>query len=366
METYLVGGAVRDKLLGYPVCDRDWVVVGASPEIMLKQGFRPVGQDFPVFIHKDSGEEYALARTERKSGKGYTGFQYQASPDVTLEEDLLRRDLTINAMAESADGQIIDPYNGQQDLQQRILRHVSPAFAEDPLRVLRVARFAARYAHLGFTLAPETLAMMQQLANSDELSYLTPERVWQEMQRALGEQTPQTFFQILDDCQATVKLFPELSIRPSELALLNAPLSAEVRCALLLLKSAADASVIKTFTERQRLPNAFRDLALQLFRGASDLLGYSTLTASQTLQLILDLDLLRRPERLPDLFAACRILNQQPILTAETQLPALLTQLGKIIPRDIMEEGFKGKALGEEIQRRQLTICKQISYPPGQ
>ncbi|WP_271273105.1 hypothetical protein [Aliamphritea hakodatensis] len=366
MQVYLVGGAVRDKLLGYPVYDRDWVVVGASPEIMLQQGFRPVGQDFPVFIHKDSGEEYALARTERKSGKGYTGFQYHASPDVTLEEDLLRRDLTINAMAESADGQIIDPYNGQQDLQQRILRHVSPAFAEDPLRVLRVARFAARYAHLGFTLAPETLALMQQLASSDELEFLTPERVWQEMQRALGEQSPQTFFRILEDSHANGKLFPELPIRPAELLLLNTSASAEVRCALLLLKTATDASVIKTFSERQRLPNLFRDLALQLFRGADDLLNFPHLTSDARLQLILDLDLLRRPERLHNLFTACRILNDQQALAAEVQLPDLLTQLGSITPREIMAEGFKGKALGEEIRRRQLTICEQASHPQGQ
>ncbi|WP_272885322.1 hypothetical protein [Aliamphritea ceti] len=361
MQIYLVGGAVRDKLLGYPIYDRDWVVVGASADIMLQKGFSQVGQDFPVFIHKDTGEEYALARTERKSGKGYTGFQYHASKDVTLEEDLLRRDLTINAMAEDSNGKIIDPFHGQQDLQQRILRHVSPAFAEDPLRVLRVARFAARYAHLGFTLAPETLTLMQQLANSDELSFLTPERVWQEMQRALGEQTPQTFIQVLEDSHANSKLFPELNIQPAQLTLLNANASAEVRCALLLLKCAGSAESIKAFSIRQRLPNTFRDLALQVFRGAADIISYPQLSAQQKLQLILDLDLMRRPEKLSAIFEACRILNAAPELIADQKLPELLTQLASIKPKKIMAEGFKGKALGEAIRARQLEVCRHHS-----
>ena len=175
---YLVGGAVRDQLLGRPVTERDWVVVGATPEMMQQAGFRPVGQDFPVFLEPGSGEEYALARTERKSGRGYGGFTFHTSPDVTIEEDLIRRDLTVNAMAQAEDGTLIDPYGGQKDLEARILRHVSPAFAEDPLRVLRVARFAARYAGLGFTVADETRALMKQLADSGELEALTAERSW--------------------------------------------------------------------------------------------------------------------------------------------------------------------------------------------
>lgn len=210
MQIYKVGGAVRDRLLGRPVSERDWVVVGASAEQMLERGYRPVGADFPVFLHPQTGEEYALARTERKSGRGYGGFTFHASPEVTLEQDLIRRDLTVNAMAEDDAGNLIDPYGGQQDLQARVLRHVSPAFAEDPLRVLRVARFAARYAPLGFCVASETLALMHQLAESGELSALTPERSWKEISRALMEARPDVFIQVLRDCGALAALLPEV------------------------------------------------------------------------------------------------------------------------------------------------------------
>ena len=210
MKIYLVGGAVRDKLLNYPSTENDWVVVGGSPQQMLDQGYQPVGQDFPVFIDPKSGEEYALARTERKSGHGYQGFTFHTDPGISLEEDLARRDLTINAMAEGADGSIIDPYGGQRDLKAKILRHVSEAFTEDPLRVLRVARFAARYHHLGFTVAPETMALMQQLVDSGELSHLVAERLWKETERALGERSPDIYIQVLRDCGALAKLLPEV------------------------------------------------------------------------------------------------------------------------------------------------------------
>jgi len=210
MHIYKVGGAVRDRLLGRPVTEIDWVVVGATAEAMLEQGYRPVGADFPVFLHPQSGEEYALARTERKSGRGYGGFTFHASPEVTLEEDLIRRDLTINAIAEDQQGNLIDPYGGQRDLQARQLRHVSPAFAEDPLRVLRVARFAARYAPLGFSVAPETLELMHQLAESGELDALTPERSWKEISRALMEPRPDVFIQVLRDCGALTAMLPEV------------------------------------------------------------------------------------------------------------------------------------------------------------
>ncbi len=210
MQIYKVGGAVRDRLLGRPLVDIDYVVVGATPEQMLAQGFRPVGADFPVFLHPKTGAEYALARTERKSGQGYGGFTFHTSPEVTLEQDLIRRDLTVNAMAEDDAGQIIDPWGGQRDLAARILRHVSPAFAEDPLRVLRVARFAARYAPLGFVVAPETLELMRQLAGSGELQALTAERVWQECARALLEPAPEVFIRVLHDCGALARLLPEL------------------------------------------------------------------------------------------------------------------------------------------------------------
>ncbi|MEE4243840.1 MAG: multifunctional CCA addition/repair protein [Kangiellaceae bacterium] len=210
MQVYLVGGAVRDTLLNREVTERDWVVVGATPEQLSHLGYQQVGKDFPVFLHPDSKEEYALARTERKQGSGYHGFACYFDSDVTLEQDLIRRDLTVNAMAMTEDGAVIDPYNGRKDLANRILRHVSDAFIEDPLRVLRVARFAARYHTLGFTVAEETLQLMRKMATSGELSDITPERVWQEINKALSEESPHIFFSILHDCGALVCFMPEL------------------------------------------------------------------------------------------------------------------------------------------------------------
>ena len=210
MNLYLVGGAVRDKLLGYPFTEKDWVVVGATPEEMIEQGFRQVGSDFPVFLHPKTKEEHALARTERKSGPGYKGFQCFSDTSVTLEEDLSRRDLTINAIAEDNEGNLIDPYGGQRDIANKILRHVSDAFVEDPLRVLRVARFAARYQHLGFTIAPETLALMTAITSSGELQHLTPERVWVETNKGLGERSPRTYIEVLRHCGALKVLLPEV------------------------------------------------------------------------------------------------------------------------------------------------------------
>ena len=210
MEIYLVGGAVRDTLLSYPFSERDWLVVGASPEQMSALGFRAVGKDFPVFLHPDSHEEYALARTERKTAQGYKGFSVYCAPEVSIEEDLQRRDLTINAMAMHPDGRLIDPYGGKADLEQRLLRHVSPAFVEDPVRILRLARFAARYAHLGFRIAPETSALMHTMVTSGEVDALVAERVWAELHKALLEKTPAAFFATLRECGALAKIFPEI------------------------------------------------------------------------------------------------------------------------------------------------------------
>ena len=210
MQTYLVGGAVRDKLLGRAAGDRDYVVVGALPEDLLARGYRPVGRDFPVFLHPETGEEYALARTERKSGRGYHGFVFQADANVTLEQDLARRDLTINAIAEDAQGVLTDPFGGVRDIAVRVLRHVSPAFAEDPVRVLRTARFAARFAPLGFTVAPETMTLMQQMVRDGEIDHLVPERVWAETRKALGEAQPSAFLRVLRDSAALAVLFPEI------------------------------------------------------------------------------------------------------------------------------------------------------------
>lgn len=211
METYLVGGAVRDQLLGLPVTERDWVVIGETPESMVKQGFKPVGKDFPVFLHPQSHDEYALARTERKTAPGYKGFAVHASPEVSLEQDLIRRDLTINAIAMTPKGELIDPYGGQQDIKNKIFRHISPAFAEDPVRILRVARFAARYGHLGFTLAEETRELMQAMVAAGEVDYLVPERVWAELYKVLKEQSPSAFFYTLKSCTALAIIFPEIN-----------------------------------------------------------------------------------------------------------------------------------------------------------
>lgn len=210
MKTYLVGGAIRDDLLGLKGADRDWVVVGSTPEALLAKGFTPVGKDFPVFLHPKTGEEHALARTERKSGTGYTGFTVHASPDVTLEDDLRRRDLTINAIARDEDGTLIDPYGGTQDIADRVLRHVSPAFSEDPLRILRVARFAARFHSFGFQVAEETMALMRNMSRSGELQALTAERIWQEMHKTLKHDECPVFFEVLRECGALKEIFPEL------------------------------------------------------------------------------------------------------------------------------------------------------------
>ena len=210
MKAYLVGGAVRDQLLNFPVTERDWVVVGETPEQMLAKGYKTVGKDFPVFLHPETHEEYALARTERKTAPGYKGFMVHAEPDVTLEQDLIRRDLTINAMAMLPDGQLIDPYNGQADIQAKLLRHISPAFSEDPVRILRLARFAARYAHLGFSVAPETMSLMRQMVNNGEIDSLVPERVWAETHKVLTEQTPVAYFTTLKECGALACVFSEI------------------------------------------------------------------------------------------------------------------------------------------------------------
>ncbi|MGD2073443.1 MAG: multifunctional CCA tRNA nucleotidyl transferase/2'3'-cyclic phosphodiesterase/2'nucleotidase/phosphatase [Gammaproteobacteria bacterium] len=211
MRVYLVGGAVRDRLLELPVREKDWVVVGASPQEMLELGYKPVGKDFPVFLHPETGEEYALARTERKTGPGYKGFAFHASPEVTLEQDLKRRDLTINAMAETSDGRLIDPYHGRDDLDNGLLRHVSPAFAEDPVRILRVARFAAQLGKWGFKVAHGTNALMRRMVENGEVDHLVPERVWGELARALATDTPQRFFTMLAGCGALAALFPEIA-----------------------------------------------------------------------------------------------------------------------------------------------------------
>jgi tRNA nucleotidyltransferase (CCA-adding enzyme) len=342
MDTYLVGGAVRDRLLGRPHVERDFVVVGATPDELLALGYRPVGKDFPVFLHPDTGEQYALARTERKTGPGYYGFATRFAPDVTLEQDLARRDLTINAMAQSVTGEIIDPYGGQRDLAARLLRHVSPAFVEDPLRVLRVARFAARFAPLGFSVAPETLALMRAIVTDGEMAALVPERVWVETERALGAASPATYIEVLRACGALAAVLPEVDalfgvpqpekwhpevdtgIHTLQVLEVAAELSGEttVRFAALVHDvgkgltpreqwprhighEETGAGLIERLAERLRLPNEHRDLGVLVARHHARVHRVAEQRPGTILELLEITDAFRRGERFERFLLAC-------------------------------------------------------------
>jgi tRNA nucleotidyltransferase (CCA-adding enzyme) len=296
VKAYVVGGAVRDELLGLPVQDRDHVVVGATPEEMVARGYKPVGKDFPVFLHPETHEEFALARTERKSGRGYKGFTIHAAPDVTLEDDLRRRDLTINAMARAEDGALIDPFNGRKDLQDGVLRHVSEAFAEDPVRILRVARFAAR---LGFRIAEETLALMRRMVDSGEVDALVPERVWQEFARGLAEPNPERMLEALERCGARARLMPELAAFPQRFAGAR-----PVRYAHLCWP--LDEASVNALSDRLRAPNEERELALLAVRLKNSLMEEKP---AQLLNLLKRADAFRRPERFAQLLEAARLAN---------------------------------------------------------
>jgi len=310
MKIYEVGGAVRDELLGLTVKDRDYVVVGATPEEMVDLGYRPVGRDFPVFLHPDTHEEHALARTERKTARGYHGFEFHTDPDVTLEEDLARRDLTINAIAKDEDGELIDPYNGAEDLNAGILRHVSPAFAEDPVRILRVARFAARF---GFDIAPETLELVRAMVTSGEVDALVAERVWQELARGLMEDRPSRMFEVLQESGALAKVAPEIAALYDEeeraqaaLAALDAASEAgeslEVRFAA--LARALDPYAVDTLANRLKLPASVRDLAVLAARHANAILDAEELAPEAILELLNAVDAWRRPDRFEELLHA--------------------------------------------------------------
>jgi tRNA nucleotidyltransferase (CCA-adding enzyme) len=356
VKTYLVGGAVRDKLLGYPHHEHDWVVVGSTPETMLAEGFKPVGRDFPVFLHPETNEEYALARIERKSGHGYRGFTFLSSPDVTLEQDLERRDLTINAIAEDSDGTLIDPYGGQRDLAQRVLRHVSPAFAEDPLRILRVARFTARYHHLEFRLAPETLTMMRAIVDAGEVEHLVAERVWKETERALGETDPQIYFQTLHDCDALARLCPELDQNPQGRIDLercaNKIPSTLIRFAVLC--ATLDKLALLNFCERIKTPNDYRELALLVIEQCGAIASCNDPAAA--LNIIQRTDALRRPDRFTLLLDSCAAL-----LIPARQIFRLRNAhelAAEVTAEPLIQRGFSGKALGEQIQQERLTTIQ--------
>ena len=403
MQVYLVGGAVRDQLLGRPVKERDWVVVGASPEELERQGFVPVGREFPVFLHPQTHEEYALARLERKVGPGYRGFTTRFSPDVTLQEDLRRRDLTINAMAETSSGDIVDPYGGRGDLEARLLRHVSDAFIEDPVRVLRVARFAARYADLGFRVAEETVELMRSMTDSGELAALVPERVWQETERALGEPRPEVFFETLRKCGALQVIFPELAAlygvpQPPRwhpeidtgvhvmLALRYSAFqgtSKAVRFAVLMhdLGKALTAPerwpshrgheeggvpVIEALCARLKVPNGFRDLAVLTARHHAVVHRAAELRPTTVLKLFEATDAFRRPERFEEMLAACEAdargrtgLEAQPYPQREFLLRARAAAAA--VSLDASErQGLAGPAIGERIRERRLAAIRAL------
>lgn len=402
MKSYLVGGAVRDTLLGLPVKDRDWVVVGATPQEMLDAGYQQVGRDFPVFLHPQSREEYALARTERKSGSGYTGFTCYAAPDVTLEQDLLRRDLTVNALAQDENGTIIDPFNGQQDLRQRILRHVSPAFNEDPLRVLRVARFAARYAHLSFRIADETMRLMREMTEAGELAHLTPERVWKETENALRTRNPQVYFQVLRDCGALKVLFPEIDtlfgvpapakwhpeidtgIHTLMTVSMAAMLSPEVDVRFATLchdlgkgltppalwprhhgHGPAGIRLVEGLCQRLRVPNELRDLA-KLVAEFHDLIHTFPILQPKTIVKLFDsIDAWRKPQRVEQIALTSEAdvrgrTGFEAIDYSQGRLLRAAWEVARAVPtKAVIEAGFTGAAVREELTRRRIAAVAQ-------
>ncbi|WP_394199991.1 multifunctional CCA addition/repair protein [Shewanella waksmanii] len=403
MKIYLVGGAVRDALLSLPIKDRDYMVVGATPEQMLAQGYQQVGKDFPVFLHPKTQQEYALARTERKTAKGYSGFSCYAAPDVTLEQDLIRRDLTINAIAQDDEGNLYDPYGGQQDIANKTLRHVSEAFVEDPLRVLRVARFAARFAHLGFTIADETMALMRTMANNGELDALTPERVFQELDKALATQSPQVFLQVLRDCGALAILFneidqlfgvpqpakwhPEIDTGVHTLLVLAqaSQLSDDkaVRFAALvhdLGKAATPEAMwpkhhghgqkglplIKQLCSRVKVPNEYRDLALLVSDQHQNIHNAFELRAETLLKILDKADVWRKPQRLTQLLLCCEAdikgrtgFEDQSYPQAEYVLNAYRAA-NEVPVKAIIEAGYQGAEIKVQLQNARIMSVEKV------
>ena len=371
MKTYLVGGAVRDELLGIEPGERDWVVVGAEPRDLLDAGYRQVGRDFPVFLHPETHEEYALARTERKSGRGHHGFAIDTAPGVTLEQDLARRDLTINAMARAPDGTIIDPYGGRADLEARVLRHVSPAFSEDPLRVLRVARFAARFAPMGFRVAEETRELMRSMAASGELETLVAERVWQETQRALETEAPARFFELLHECGALDPTLPELAplfdgTHPYAPAALRAATertgSPAVRLAALTHPLDPDGP-LETLAHRLPIPKQWSELARLVARwhGRCDRAGEAS--ADELWALLADCDALRRPERFEELLQACEAIaagRGDSGYPPAARLRRALAAARSVDADELVQAGWHGAALGRELERRRRGAVAEL------
>ncbi len=408
MQIYLVGGAVRDSLINYPSSENDWVVVGATPEQMTDLGYKPVGQDFPVFIHPKTGEEYALARTERKSGHGYKGFEFYTSTEVSLEEDLIRRDLTINAMAQDDEGHIIDPFDGQKDLAHKLLRHVSEAFTEDPLRVLRVARFAARYAHLGFTVAPETMELMKSIVAKGEMEFLVAERVWKETSRALAEQSPQVFFEVLKACNALEVLLPEVD------ALFGVPQRADYHPeidtgihTLMALKAATKLTdceairfavlvhdvgkaitpedvlpshsghekrglpLVKAICDRLTVPNKHRQLAMSVTEFHLHCHRALELKPATLLKLFQSIGAIRSPDKLIDFITCCeadikgRAGFEDAAYPSKDYLLAALEAVSQVDISDLVDQGVSGAEIGKQLNQRQIQHLTEFKTNNG-
>ncbi|MCG2634495.1 MAG: multifunctional CCA addition/repair protein [Gammaproteobacteria bacterium] len=409
MKIYRVGGAVRDRLLGLPVKDEDFVVVGATAEELRQAGYRPVGRDFPVFLHPQTQSEYALARKERKVGPGYRGFTVDFAPEVTLEEDLARRDLTINAIAEAPGGGLIDPYGGEADLHARVLRHVSPAFVEDPVRLLRVARFAARFDALGFSVAPETRELMGQMVANGEVDALVPERVWGELERALGESAPQRFFEELRACGALQRLFPELDrlfgvpqppkhhpevdtgvhtllVLAAARSLSDDPMVAFAALMHDLGKGLTDpalwpahhgheqagAKLVERFCQRWRIPVAYRELAVATARLHGNCHRAAELRPQTHLKLLEQLDFLRRPERLGPFLLACEAdsrgrtgFEKAPYPQADiVRRVAMAAQAVRV--SELVQPGMSGAEIGAAVRKARIDAIRQsLAETPG-
>ena len=398
MKTYLVGGAVRDKLLGLPPGDNDYVVVGSTPEAMLALGFKPVGRDFPVFLHAQTGEEHALARTERKSGRGYRGFVVDADPSVTLEEDLGRRDFTINAIAQVDDGTLVDPLGGISDIKARVLRHAGPAFVEDPLRVLRAARFMARFASLGFRVAPETQALMREMVRAGELAELVPERVWQELSRTLTCATPSAFLRTLRDCDALAQVLPEVAAlygvpqraeyHPevdtglhqelvSDMAARLAPGDAVIGFAALthdlgkaltpqdmlprhIGHEHAGLRPLRALCERLKVPTEHRELAVMACREHLNVHRLFELHDSTVLELLARCDAFRKPERIAQLALVCEADKRGRAGMADSDYPQgpelqhLHAAAMAVNARNLATQGLSGTQIGEALVKERV------------
>lgn len=403
MKTYLVGGAVRDELLGYTYTEKDWVVVGATVDEMLAQGYQLVGKDFPVFLHPETKEEYALARTERKTAPGYKGFDVHATADVTLEDDLLRRDLTINAIAKDENGQLIDPYGGIADIEQKVLRHVSPAFSEDPVRILRVARFAARYLHLGFNVADETMQLMKDMVIAGEVDALVPERVWQEMNKALGERSPSRFIEVLRDCGALNIILPEVDClfgvpQPKEhhpeidtgihtLMVLQQACKlspdTDVRLAALLHDlgkgttpeaewpkhinhEARGAEIVIKACKRLRIPNEHRDLAECTARFHLHYHRALELKPSTVVKTLEQLDAFRKPERFEKFLLASeadargRPGFEEKHFEQGDYFRRALNAANSVDVTALREQGFENLELANKIREERINLVDQL------